>query len=220
MTRIIDRTLACIEVYEPGEKILRQLAALLFSSGADFLEVSAPEYESLGGAAPNAQYILRIKELQDAEKYASCKDIKRFVCANKSDMGHRVYAEIRINDMRDFFTIVHYKDSSRVRVCGLADAILQPVDTLLNNLRSTFSGTIELSPENDCHSATSIAVEWALIGGSNVVTSFFGMDNMAAFEDVTRALNFLKGRKAKFGLEALDRLDGLLRELLMGCECP
>jgi homocitrate synthase NifV len=174
MIRVIDRTLAASRHTGPERNCSGSLPRCSFPPERIFLEVTADTYGALGSAAPNAQYILRVQDPEEAKAYSSCRDIKRFVCANRSDMANRVYAEIRLNDMRDFFTIVRYRDCGRVRILGLADAILQPVDTVLNNLRAAFSGTIELSPENDCIAATSLALEWAISGGTDVVTLVLG----------------------------------------------
>ncbi len=218
MVRVIDRTLVCMETYGLGQSDLRQIAELLFFAGADFLEVSAEAYEALGPAAPSGRYILRVNETGEAGEYELCKDIKRFVCPNRKDESMGVYAEIWINDVRDYSAIANYGDCGRVRIRGLADIILQPVQAALHNLMKAFRGVIELSPDDDCHCATSVAVEWALMGGTDIVTSFFGMDNMAAFEDVTRALSLLKGRKPKCGPAVLNDLSALLSGIIRGGE--
>ena len=217
MIRVIDRTLVILEAFHLKEDAFFEIAELLCACGANFLEVTPPMYELLR-PAPGPQYILRVNQPEDARAYLDCVDIKRFVCKSRADTALRVYPEITINDMRDFFTVERFRRCDRVRVCGLADSVLQPLQKVFQNLRSSFEGAVEFSADNDCYSATSLALQWAMLGGTEIVTSVFGMGNMAAFEDVTRLLYFLKGRRSRSALAALRRLDAMLRELLTECE--
>ena len=217
MIRMIDRTLVILEAFHLSDTTLCEIAALLFACGANFLEVTPDAYARLSGI-PSAQYILRVGAPEDAGAYMDCADVKRFVCKSRADTALRVYPEIKINDMRDFFTVERFRQCDRVRVCGLADSVLQPLTQVFQNLKTGFDGTVEFCADNDCYSATSLALQWVLLGGAEVVTSFFGMGNMAAFENITRLLYYLKGRRSKSALNALTRLEDRLRGILMECE--
>lgn len=217
MIRIIDKTLVILEVFDLDTATLCEVAELLCACGANFLEVTPSAYRQLG-SVQGAQYILRVQAPEEAKAYANCEDIKRFVCKTHFDSALRVYPEITVNDIRDFFTVERFKRCDHVRVCGLADAVLQPMNQVFQNLRSTFEGSIEFAADNDCYSATSLTLQWAMQGGMEVVTSFMGMGNMAAFEDVTRLLYFLKGRRSRSALNALNKLENRLTAMLLACE--
>jgi len=217
MIRIIDRTLVILEAFDLPELPLREIAELLFACGANFLEVTPTAYRQMEGMQ-GAQFILRIQNPEEARAYADCQDIKRFVCKSRADTALRVYPEITINDMRDFFTVERFRRCDRVRVCGLADCVLQPMNQAFQNLKSAFEGSIEFAADNDCYSATSLTLQWTMMGGMEVVTSFMGMGNMAAFEDVTRLLFYLKGRRSRSALNALRQLEVRLTSMLLASE--
>jgi len=217
MIRIIDRTLVILEAFHIEGQPLGEIAELLCTCGANYLEITPSAYRQLG-SVQGAQYILRVQSPQEAKAYADCTDIKRFVCKARSDSALRVYPEVKINDIRDFFTVDRFRRCDRVRVCGLADCVLQPISKVFQNLRSTFEGSIEFAADNDCYSATSLTLQWAMLGGAEVVTSFMGMGNMAAFEDVTRLLYFLKGRRSRSALSAVQELEARLTAMLLASE--
>ncbi|HPJ03505.1 MAG TPA: hypothetical protein PKU80_11750 [Candidatus Limiplasma sp.] len=217
MIRIIDRTLVQLEAFDLSDAALHEIADLLCLSGANYLEISPAMYGRLQGVA-GAQYILRLDTPQDARAFAEQTDIRRFVCKGRADTALRVYPEITVNDMRDFFTVERFRQCDRVRVYGLADSVLQPLQKVFQNLRNAFEGTIEFCADNDCYCATSLTLQWVQQGGNEVVTSFFGMGSMAAFENVTRLLYHLKGRRTRSAIAALKRLEALMRKLLTECE--
>ena len=217
MIRVIDRTLVLLEAFNLREPAFREIAELLCACGANFLEVTPAVYHQLG-TLRGAQYILRVESPQEAKAYLDNADIKRFVCKSGFDCALRVYPEIKINDMRDFYTVERFRRCDRVRVCGLADTVLQPQSKLYTNLRSAFEGEIEFAADNDCYAATSLTLQWAILGGTEVVTSFFGMGSMAAFENVTRLLYLLKGRRTKSALGSLGQLERRLSAMLTECE--
>lgn len=214
MIRIIDKTLIMLDVFQLDNQTVHEIAELLFACGVNYLEVTPSIYKQLQDI-PGAQYILRIDSPIEAAAYGNHHNIKRFLCKGSFDHAYRVYPEIRINDMRDFFTVERYKRCDRVRVCGLADSVLQPMNQVFQNLRSAFDGTIEFAADNDCYSATSLTLQWVTVGGMEVVTSFMGMGNMAAFEDITRLLFFLKGRRSRSELTALKALEARITTLLL-----
>ncbi len=217
MIRVIDRTLVLLEAFHLKEPAFREIAELLCACGANFLEITPAVYRQLG-TVQGAQYILRVESPEEAMAYADRADIKRFLCKSLSDTALRVYPEITINDMRDFFTVERFRRCDRVRVCGLADTVLQPHSKVFSNLRSAFEGAIEFAADNDCYAATSLALQWAMLGGTEIVASVFGMGNMAAFEDVTRLLYFLRGRRTRSALGALRQLETRLQAMLLECE--
>ncbi len=218
MIRIIDRTLVQLAAFDLSDTALNEIALLLCQSGANFLELSPAMYGRVR-EIEGAQFILRIENPQDARPYLDHNNIKRFVCKNRFETALRVYPEITVNDMRDFFTVERFRQCDRVRVCGLADSVLYPLSKVFQNLRNAFEGSIEFCADNDCYCATSLTLQWVQQGGGDVVTSFFGMGNMAAFESVTRLLHHLKGRRTPSALAALKRLETLMRKLLTECVC-
>lgn len=217
MIRVIDRTLVHMEAFNLSQSTLIEIATLLCACGANFLEVTPDVYRQLDGVS-GAQYILRVAKPEAAKAYADCTDIKRFVCKSHADTALRVYPEITVNDMRDFFTVERFRSCDRVRVCGLADSVLQPLNKVFQNLRGSFEGAIEFCADNDCYCATSLTLQWVQQSGGEIVTSFFGMGSTAAFESVTRLLYHLKGRRTRSALTVLKTLESLMRKLLTECE--
>ena len=217
MIRVIDKTLVLLEAFNLREPAFREIAELLCACGANFLEATPAVYQQLG-TVRGAQYILRVENPEEARAYSDHTDIKRFICKSGFDCALRVYPEVKINDMRDFYTVERFRRCDRVRVCGLADSVLQPQSKLYAHLRSAFEGEIEFAADNDCYAATSLTLQWAVLGGTEVVTSFFGMGSMAAFESVTRLLYLLQGRRAKSALSFLGQLERRLSAMLMESE--
>lgn len=209
MIRIIDRTLSCLDSFQPSCDQLTDLVSLLFCAGADVIELSEQAYHTIG-QLPHGNYILRIKDPGDTTKYP---DFKKFICRRGNCKVKSVYAEVQINDIREVKLSTQYVNHSIIRICGLDDIMQLSLDTVFQRIKKSFLGRIEFCPENQYFTATALAVEWILSGGTDVVTSFGGISGFAAFEEVEMALRIIKRRKPHSGYDQLPKIKKLLEQI-------
>lgn len=209
--KIIDRTLSCLDKFQPKPEQARRMLSLLLSAGADMLEISLPMYQLLQGDLPEAEYILRVNFPETAEDYPF---FKRYVCRRADENAPvQMTAEIQANDIRDINLLSQHRSLRNIRICGFDDVLTHNYPNVFAQLNKKISGNIEMCPENTFHCATAIAVEWVLAGGKNLVTSFGGVGGFAPFEEVVLALHITKRYKPNQDYSMFPEMRALLEEI-------
>jgi len=110
-------------------------------------------------------------------------------------------AEFHINDVREARTMALAAEACKkngvVRLRGFDDILLGNWETDFSILHSQFDGIVEFCPSDNCGLATATAIGWALTFQKNcrIITTFGGIGNHAAFEEVAIALKLARIRK-------------------------
>lgn len=211
MIHVIDTTLACLERYPADPEQLRKLLAALLAIKVDFIELTPSVYRKIGRLDPRGKYILRLSMPGESQDFP---EFSRFVCRSRgSPVPAGVTTEIQINDMREAYLLRSVQGLPRVRVTGLDDLLLHDWQEAFADLRGRTTGCMEFCPENDYFCATSLAVEWVLSGGTDIVTSFGGLARKAPLEEVLLSLRIHAHHKPGNSFSCFPVMKALLEEI-------
>ncbi|MDF2567290.1 MAG: hypothetical protein K0R90_746 [Oscillospiraceae bacterium] len=211
MIRITDVTLTTLDLYDAKPELLRKMCEHLLEAEVDFIELSVPVYLKTGPLPRGGKYILRINDPLEAINYL---EFNNFICRhNGYDRSPSIINEIQVNDMREINSLTQFSKLENVRLTGLDDILNHDYISLFERITKNISGRIELCPENRYYSATGIAVEWILNGGTDIVASFVGSGGFAPLEEVLLALRICKRHKPNLDLSVLQELKELYVEI-------
>lgn len=209
MIRLVDNTLTGFDGNLPSKEDLETFSELLFAIGIDAVEISVPAYEKMGELRVKGNYILQVDYLEDIDKYPG---FYRYTCHIDKNI-EKVIPDIQINDVRELIKLRIFSQCSEVRVIGLDDLICEAYDKIMNEMKKMLCRTkINFCPENTYHCASALAVQWLLNCGSDVTTSFAGIKNNAATEEVILALRLAIRHKPNRDLSVLPRLSELFEQ--------
>ncbi|MDF2802429.1 MAG: isopropylmalate/homocitrate/citramalate synthase-like protein [Anaerocolumna sp.] len=214
MIRLIDNTLTGFDGKLPSKEVLEIFCELLFAIGVDAVEISVQAYEKMGELKIKGNYILQVDYLEDIGKYPG---FYRYTCHIDRNI-EKVIPDIQINDVREIIKLRAFDQCSEVRIIGLDDLMCESYDKIMNEMKRLLSKTkINFYPENTYHCASALAVQWLLNYGSDVTTSFAGIKNNAATEEVLLALRLAVRHKPNRDLTVLPRLTSVF-EQFSGCQ--
>ncbi len=212
MTRLTDITLSRLDGYDPSPEQLVRLCGLLIETGADRLELSVGALLKMGSRLPPfPRYILRCEKPSQTQEFSQ---FDTFLLQRRARIvPPGVVIEIQINDLREIPLLVQTGPPGPVRVTGLDDIMSFDYAPAFSALRQTFKGRLSLCPENRCHCATAIAVEWLLSGGEEAAASFGGIGGLAATEEVAMALRLEVRRKPNLDFQVFPKIKALLEDI-------
>lgn len=214
MIRLIDNTLTGFDGNLPSKEELEEFCRLLFTIGVDAVEISVSAYEKMGELKVKGNYVLQVDYLEDIDKYPG---FYRYTCHIDKNIL-KVIPDIQINDVREVIKLRNYTQCCEVRVIGLDDLMCESYDKIMQEMKRLLTKTrINFYPENTFHCASALAVQWLLHYGSDVTTSFAGVKNNAATEEVLLALRLAIRHKPSRDLSVLPQLSYLL-EHFSGCK--
>lgn len=213
MIRLIDNTLTGFDGKLPSKEELESFCELLFAIGVDAVEISVLAYEKMGELKVKGNYILQVDYLEDVDRYPG---FYRYTCHIDRNLD-KVIPDIQINDVREMIKLRTLTQCSEIRVIGLDDLMCESYDKTMNEMKRMLNKTkINFYPENTYHCASALAVQWLLNYGSDVTTSFAGLKNNAATEEVLLALRLAIRHKPNRDLSVLPRLTSLFEQLSGG----
>jgi homocitrate synthase NifV len=199
LTRIIDRTLSCLDDdnLTPNKQALSRFLALLTELNPGAIELSEAMYRLLSPLPRYTSYVLRLKRAADAEKYP---DIAEFVCPEGASFSANANVRVEISRNNTIKAVIAAESAAergrsragykKLRVAGLAGALGGDYQQTFKMLKRR---PIEFCPTNRFNCATALAAEWAMSGGGDgVVTAFGGLDGFAATEELIRILRIHK----------------------------
>jgi homocitrate synthase NifV len=210
MIRLVDNTLTGFDGNMPSKEKLEEFCQLLFAIGVDAIEIPISAYEKMGELKVKGNYILQMDYLEDIDKYPG---FYRYTCHIDKNI-EKIISDIQINDVREIIKLRTYSHCSEVRVMGLDDLICESYDKTMREMIRLLSKTrINFCPENTYHCASALAVQWLLNYGSDVTTSFAGIKNNGATEEVILALKLSIRHKPNRDLSVLPKLRILFEEI-------
>jgi homocitrate synthase NifV len=211
MIRIIDMTLSCLNSLAHDAEKLRELLALLLLTGADVIEMPSELYERLH-LPPSPRYMLRIENPEEAERFSG---INRFICRkNGFSSSISIVSELQINDVREINFLSRYENLKNVRIVGLDDVLCHDYENIFKNIKKHFKDKIEFCPENSLSCAAATAVEWVMMGGTDLVTSFGGIGNKAPLEEVLVSLKIAKRFRPNASYGIFPQIAELMEDIL------
>ena len=186
MIRIIDKTLVCIDPLLVNSSQITSYCEMIAQVGVKTIELPVALTNKIEGLPDGINYVLSVSTPHEAAKHNS---FNHFVLrhGNYSVDKDFIY-EFQVNDIREIHNLRQYSNVENVRITGLDDLMCHDYSHYMDIIRHTFSGKIELCPQNSHYCATAIATQWILQGNTDVVCSFAGIGGFSAIEEVIMAL--------------------------------
>lgn len=187
---IIDRTLIILwKIY--GENLnnkilqLRELVKIIYEVGSTIIEINSDLYEML---------------------YPIPEEVKFFINNNK-DIELGLYPNLNIRyDSTNIF-------SEKLTISGLDNLILYDYEKVFNEIRLVIKEDFNMCIGNKYNCATALTLEWIRLNGKNVVTTFTGIGEYAALEEVIGSLNILYSMNIRSNLKLLPYAKKLFEDI-------
>lgn len=213
ITRLTDLTLRCLDTSSVPDKVLQEFYTLLFTIGADLVEVNAEVARRLGNALIPSRTVLHLRHPSDA-----IPGFARYSCCMPDPgAGLHLVREVRVNDIREIGLLSRYQDEANLRIVGLDDLFLQDFRRAMDRLRRELPSSTELCPTNACGCASALLTEWLLKDGGNGVGAFAGAGGFAPLEEILLALRLTRKYQKRGDLRVLPRLTELYQQITGLC---
>jgi homocitrate synthase NifV len=210
LIQIIDNTLTAFDDCLPSKEELQQFCELLFAIGVDIVELSIDAYERMEQLPMNGKFALHIEYTELLNMYPG---FYRYICHHEQN-NERVINEIQLNDAREIVKLRALHNCNELRIVGLDDLICKSYDKTMNEIKNCLpKSKINFCPENNYGCASALAVQWILMEGKHITTSFAGYKNNAATEEVIMALRLAIRHKPNRDLSVLPKLAELFEKI-------
>lgn len=214
--QIIDATLSMLDLTPPTKEQAGEFIRLFMECGILDFMVSEKLYPVIEPVLiPGASYYMEIDALSDRRKFPL---IKHFL--QSKTIEEDIVTIIQMNDTREILHLRNYVSSKAIALRGMDDFMCFEFDIALKEIFSIIDKKkIFFIPENSNDCATAEAVMFMQAGGKKVVTTFAGVGNKAATEQVILALRLNQHYKVNQDLSKLPNLKHLY-ELITGDKIP
>ena len=208
--QIIDATLSMLNLTPPTMEQAGEFIRLFMECGILDFMVSEKLYPVIEPVLiPGASYYMEIDSVTDRRKFPL---IKHFL-QPKTIEGDTITL-IQMNDTREILQLRKYVSSKAIALKGMDDFMCFDFDIALKEIFAIIDKKkIFLIPENSNECATAEAVMFMIAGGKKVVTTFAGIGNKAATEQVILALRLNQHYKVNQDLSRLPELKCLFEEI-------
>ncbi len=209
MLQIIDNTLMTPLVAIYDRNALYRFCELLFVIGVDAIELPVGAVEFIG-KLPEGKYILHVTGAEQVRHYPG---FYRYVSNQPLNMENGVL-EIQLNDVREIHRLINYRDQKEVRIHGLDDLLCHSYEKLIPEMLHCLPRTrIIFCPENTYGCAGALAYQWLTEYGKDITTSFAGIMNNAATEELLMILRLNIRHKPNRDLSVLPELVGIYEKM-------
>lgn len=207
---LIDATLSMLDDVLPQSWQAIKFLELAMEAGITQFQISPSVYRLLKGKLPaSATFYMEISSLEEKENY---RFIQHFMM--KKTMGKDLITVLQLNDLREMMQLRNFNASTGVMLVGMDDFLCyeykHAFDEMENYLRTS---KLYFCPENSFHLAVATALLFAKTGTESLVTTFTGIGNKAATEQVLMSLRLFKHYKVNQNLGTLSKLKILMEEM-------
>ncbi|MDF2587317.1 MAG: hypothetical protein K0S41_1158 [Anaerocolumna sp.] len=210
MIKIVDNTLTSFDGCLPSKGDLHTFCELLISIGVDMIEMSIPVYEKMEYLPKMGRYILNIHFPDEMLLYPG---FYRYTCRQDDNVDGIIH-EIQLNDTREIVKLRAQTRGREYRIIGLDDLLCGTFDKTMSEMNKNLANSkINFCPENSYGCASALAVQWLLNFGDDVTTSFAGVKNNAATEEVIMALRLQVRHKINRDLSKLPEITKIYEKI-------
>jgi homocitrate synthase NifV len=210
MIQIIDNTLTAFDDNLPSKDELHIFCQLLFAIGVDMVELSVDAYERMEELPEKGKFALYIEYADLIDLYPG---FHKYIC-HHGERNDKVISQIQLNDAREIVKLKALYDYNEIRIVGLDDLVCGSYNKTMNEIKHNLpKSKINFCPENNYGCASALAVQWILMEGKNITTSFAGYKNNAATEEVIMALRLAIRHKPNRDLSMLPNLTKLFEQI-------
>ena len=209
MLQIIDNSLMTPLENLCDRNTLYRFCELLFVIGVDTIELPVRVVEFMG-KLPEGKYILHVTGAEQIRQYPG---FFHYVSHQTLNIENGIL-EIQLNDVREILRLKNYRDQKEVRIHGLDDLICHSYEKLIPEMLHCLPRTkIIFCPENTYGCACALAFQWLTEYGKDITTSFAGIMNNAATEELLMALRLNIRHKPNRDLSVLPELTEIYEKM-------
>lgn len=211
MIRIIDSTLSYIDDYSVKEEQLYEFCEYMKQIGIMDLEISTKVYKLMNTLPEGFRFYLRLEPFDKLKDYAN--GVYRYIISHSDDI-EKCISSFQVNDIKEVGLLRQYSNLDHVKIIGLDDLMCQNYEYVMNEIKTIFKGKIvNFCPQNTYDCASALAILWLCSGGNEVTTSFAGIGELAATEEVYMAMHIISRYKASQSLGVLENLTAWYEEV-------
>lgn len=207
---LIDATLAMLDDVFPQRGQVIRFLELAMEAGIMQFQISPSIYRLVEGKLPTlATFYMEISSLEEKEKY---RFIQHFMM--KKTIGKDLITVLQLNDLREMMQLRNFSASSGVMLVGMDDFLCYEYKHAFFEMEKLLrTSKLFFCPENSFHLAVATALMFARTGSESLVTTFTGIGNKAATEQVLMSLRLFKHYKVNQNLCALAKMKKLMEEI-------
>lgn len=212
MMKMIDATLTMLDEYS----LTRELV-LGFLEGLESLSVSgavlSPKvYHLLKGQLPEGLvYYMELPSMTESLKYSG---VQFFLSSFCDGMGKSI-RNIQVNDLWELKGLEGMESDKKLRLTGLDDLLIyESRDIYERGMKLLMGVSPILYPEDSYYCASAIAADYLQYHhNGTVMTTFTGIGNKAATEQVLLAMRVVERYKPNHNFDKLSQLRDLFEEM-------
>jgi homocitrate synthase NifV len=202
MLQIIDNSLMAPLAAFHDRNILYRFCELLFVIGVDTIELPVGVVEFMG-KLPEGKYVLHVTGAEEVRHYPG---FYRYVSHQPLNIENGIL-EIQLNDVREMPRLKNYRDQKEIRIHGLDDLLCHTYEKMIPEMLHSLPRTkIIFCPENTYGCACALAYQWLTEYGKDATTSFAGIMNNAATEELLMILRLNIRHKPNRDLSVLPEM--------------
>ncbi|MEY8353172.1 hypothetical protein AALB39_07390 [Lachnospiraceae bacterium 54-53] len=212
MIKIIDATLAMLDEYPLTDALAYEFAGLLGQLSVSAAVLSPRVYHLLNGNLPEGlDYYMELPDLTESAGYP---DIKYFFSSFCDGTGRSI-RNIQVNDLSELKGLEGMTADKRIRLTGLDDMLIyESRDIYERGMKLLLRVSPILYPENTYYCASAIAADYLQHNhNGTVMTTFTGIGNKAATEQVILAMRVVERYKPNNSFEKLAELRNVFEQM-------
>lgn len=212
MMKMIDATLTMLDEYSLTKEL-----ALGFLEGLESLSVSgavlSPKvYHLLKGQLPEGLvYYMELPSMAESFKYSGIQ----FFLSSFCDGTGRSIRNIQVNDLWELKGLEDMEGDKKLRLTGLDDLLIyESRDIYERGMKLLMGVSPILYPEDSYYCASAIAADYLQYHhNGTVMTTFTGIGNKAATEQVLLAMRVVERYKPNHNFDKLSQLRDIFEEM-------
>lgn len=215
MIKIIDATLTMLDAYEPSEAVIRKFISLLSQISITSIVISPTVYKTLKGKlVDHITYYMEMPFGGD-DKSADYPGITYFISV-KNEGNNEYIKNVQVNDVSDLNNLYETYKEKNIRLTGVDDILsYESVDIYQHGMEEIKKLNPILYPEDSLYCATAIALDYLQYNkNATVMTTFLGVGNKAATEQVLLAMRVVERYKPNESFKELADLRKLYEQIV------
>lgn len=212
MMKIIDATLAMLDDYSLTKKLVLDFVRTLKSLSVSCVVISPRIYHLLSGELPEEIiYYMELPNLRESSKYPG---ISYFLSSFCDGTGKSI-RNIQVNDVSELKGLEGMEPDQKLRLTGLDDLLFyESRDIYERGMKLLMRVSPILYPEDSYYCASAIAADYLQYHhNGTVMTTFTGIGNKAATEQVILAMRVVERYKPNHSFEKLTELRNLFEQM-------
>ncbi len=212
MIKIIDATLAMLDEYPLTEALVMDFARILGELSISAAVISPKVYQLLNGDLPEGiDYYMELPNIAECGRYPGIQYFLSSFC----DGTGRCIRNIQINDVSELKGLEGIDQDKKIRLTGLDDMLIyESRDIYERGMKLLMRVTPILYPEDTYYCASAIAADYLQYNhNGTVMTTFTGIGNKAATEQVILAMRVVERYKPNHSFEKLTQLRSLFEQM-------